>query len=85
MLSSELSSTRTRSSRSLQRRALKLDLRTRNVPTIIHSSKPLGDDERRGLEEGAAAILPKQSLSHEVALARIRDALLTAGARPQPA
>jgi len=65
---------------------LKLDPRTRNIPIIIHSSKTLGDDERRRLEEGTAAILPKQSLSREVALARIRDALLmTAGAKPQPA
>ncbi len=59
---------------------LKLDPRTRNIPIIIHSSKTLADDERRRLEEEAASILPKQNLSREVALARIRDALLTAGA-----
>ncbi|HXU65137.1 MAG TPA: response regulator [Polyangia bacterium] len=63
---------------------LKLDPRTRNIPIIIHSSKTLDADERRRLEEGTAAILPNQSLSREVALARIRDALLTAGAKPQP-
>ncbi len=63
---------------------LKLDPRTRNIPIIIHSSKTLGEDERLRLEQEAASILPKQSLSREVALARIRDALLTAGATAAP-
>jgi CheY-like chemotaxis protein len=60
---------------------LKLDPRTRSIPIIIHSSKTLANDERLRLEAEAASILPKHSLSREVALARIRDALVTAGAR----
>jgi signal transduction histidine kinase/CheY-like chemotaxis protein len=60
---------------------LKLDPRTRSIPIIIHSSKTLAEDERRRLEADAASILPKDGLSREVALARIRDALLTAGAQ----
>ncbi|HVT10542.1 MAG TPA: response regulator [Polyangia bacterium] len=60
---------------------LKLDPRTRGVPIIIHSSKVLADDERRRLQDEAAAILPKQDLNREVALARIREALVAAGAK----
>ena len=55
---------------------------TRNIPVIIHTSKSLADEEKLRLSQQAAAILPKQSLSREVAIGRIRDALVAAGLRP---
>jgi signal transduction histidine kinase/CheY-like chemotaxis protein len=58
---------------------LKADPRTRDIPVIIHTSKDLAQDERERLKEATAAILNKQSLSREVAIARIRDALKKAG------
>ena len=58
---------------------LKADARTRNIPVIIHTSKDLLQEERERLKEATAAILSKQSLSREVAIARIRDALEKAG------
>jgi CheY-like chemotaxis protein len=58
---------------------LKLDPCTRDIPVIIHTSKDLADEERKRLAAAAAAILNKQSLSREVALARIRDALAKVG------
>jgi len=60
---------------------LKKDPVTRCIPVIIHTSKTLAEDERRRLEREASAILQKQSLSREVAIARIRDALHQAGIR----
>ncbi|HTV02445.1 MAG TPA: response regulator [Luteitalea sp.] len=61
---------------------LKANPATRNIPVIIHTSKSLADEEKTRLSQQAAAILPKQSLSREVALGRIRDALVAAGLRP---
>ncbi len=58
---------------------LKLDSATRHIPVIIHTSKSLADDERTRLSQEAAAILPKQNLSREVALGRIREVLAGAG------
>lgn len=58
---------------------LKKDPRTRSIPVIVHTSKNLADEERRRLALETSAILSKQSLSREVALARIRDALIKAG------
>ncbi|HEU4412459.1 MAG TPA: response regulator, partial [Polyangiaceae bacterium] len=54
---------------------LKKDPMTRSIPVIIHTSKSLLDEERRRLEAEASAILSKQSLSREIAIARIREAL----------
>jgi signal transduction histidine kinase/DNA-binding response OmpR family regulator len=54
---------------------LKKDPMTRSIPVIIHTSKSLLDDERKRLEAEASAILSKQSLSREIAIARIREAL----------
>jgi signal transduction histidine kinase/CheY-like chemotaxis protein len=62
---------------------LKANPATRNIPVIIHTSKSLADEEKRRLSQQAAAIVPKQSLSREVAIGRIRDALVAAGLRPQ--
>ncbi len=58
---------------------LKKDPRTRSIPVIVHTSKDLAEAERERIAREAATILPKQSLSREVALGRIRDALLKAG------
>ena len=54
---------------------LKGDLRTRRIPVIVSTSKTLDDDERRRLAADTAAILSKQTLSREIAIARIREAL----------
>ena len=61
---------------------LKSNPATRNIPVIIHTSKSLEAEEKLRLSQQAAAILPKQSLSREVAIGRIRDALVAAGLRP---
>jgi signal transduction histidine kinase len=58
---------------------LKVHPDTRPIPIIIHTSKSLGDSERSRLSADAAAILNKQSLSREVAISRIREALVNAG------
>ena len=58
---------------------LKKDPHTRSIPVIVHTSKDLAEAERERIVHEAATILPKQSLSREVALGRIRDALLKAG------
>jgi len=60
---------------------LKRDPATRNIPVVIYTSKNLAEEERRRLEQEASAILPKQSLSREIAIARIREALEKAGIR----
>lgn len=60
---------------------LKRDPTTRNIPIIIYTSKNLAVDERNRLEQEASAILSKQSLSREIAIARIREALEKAGIR----
>lgn len=62
---------------------LKSNPATRNIPVIIHTSKSLAAEEKHRLSQQAAAILPKQSLSREVAIGRIRDALVAAGLRPE--
>ena len=54
---------------------LKKDPVTRNIPVVIHTSKTLDEDERKRLNAEASAILSKQSLSREIAIARIREAL----------
>lgn len=54
---------------------LKRDPATRNIPVIIYTSKNLAAEERKRLEAEASAILSKQSLSREIAIARIREAL----------
>ena len=61
---------------------LKKDPLTRGIPVIINTSQHLSADERARLRAETAAILSKQSLSREVAIARIREALVTAGVRP---
>jgi signal transduction histidine kinase/CheY-like chemotaxis protein len=60
---------------------LKRDPVTRDIPVVIYTSKNLADTERERLESEAAAIMSKQSLSREIAMARIREALEKAGIR----
>jgi len=61
---------------------LKKDPRTRCIPVIVHTSKSLEADERERLASETSAILSKQSLSRELAISRIRDALTNAGIGP---
>jgi signal transduction histidine kinase/CheY-like chemotaxis protein len=62
---------------------LKKDPATRNIPIIIHTSKNLAEEERKRLEVEASAILSKQSLSREIAIGRIREALEKAVRTPR--
>ena len=54
---------------------LKADPRTRSIPVIIATSKQLTPDERDRLARSTTAILSKDTLSREVAIGRIREAL----------
>jgi signal transduction histidine kinase/CheY-like chemotaxis protein len=58
---------------------LKADPRTRGIPVIIVTSHVLDAVDRRRLLEEAEAVISKESLSRELALNRIRDALRKAG------
>ena len=58
---------------------LKHDLATSDIPVIIHTSKDLGDDERKRLGVNAAAILEKSIGTRQEVFARIREALIKAG------
>lgn len=58
---------------------LKADPRTRDIPVILQTAHELKEDERTRLARETAAILAKHTLSREVAIARIRDALNKAG------
>ncbi len=62
---------------------LKADPRTRSIPIIIQTAKTLDAVEQQKLERETAAILKKQSLSREVAITRIREALEAAGIRAE--
>ncbi|MDB4946080.1 MAG: luxQ4 [Labilithrix sp.] len=52
---------------------------TRHIPIVIQTSKRLDGDERARLSTEASSILSKAHLSREVAIGRIRDALVAAG------
>ncbi|WP_169822247.1 hybrid sensor histidine kinase/response regulator [Corallococcus exiguus] len=58
---------------------LKADPRTRDIPIILHTSHQLQEPERQRLARETSAILAKHTLSREVAITRIRDALSKAG------
>jgi signal transduction histidine kinase/CheY-like chemotaxis protein len=58
---------------------LKVDPQTRNIPVLIQTSKQLTQDEKTLLARDTASVIPKQSLSREVAIARIREALIQSG------
>ncbi len=59
---------------------LKGDARTRGIPVIIVTSHSLAPEERERLSNETEVVLSKQSLSREIAINRIRDALAKAGA-----
>lgn len=61
---------------------LKGDPATRDIPIVVHTSKSLDEAERMRLARDTASILPKESLTRELAIGRIRDALLKAGLGP---
>jgi signal transduction histidine kinase/CheY-like chemotaxis protein len=66
---------------------LKADARTRGIPVVIVTSHLLASEERARLAAETEAILSKESLSRELAINRIRDALQKAGVgehRPRP-
>lgn len=58
---------------------LKVNPTTRGIPVIIQTAKTLDESERERLRRETAAILSKQSLNREVAIGRVREALLKAG------
>ena len=58
---------------------LKADPRTRGIPVVIVTSHVLEPSERERLVAETEAILSKDSLSRELAIHRIRDALRKAG------
>ena len=58
---------------------LKADPRTRDIPIILHTSHQLQESDRQRLSRETSAILAKHTLSREVAITRIRDALTKAG------
>ena len=62
---------------------LKSDPRTRNIPVIIVTSHALDEQERGRLAREVEAIVPKDQLSRELAINRIRDALRAAGVGSQ--
>jgi len=64
--------------------ALRAEDVTRSIPIIIHTAHALGDEERSALTRQLVAILPKETPPREVALARLREALLKAGYRACP-
>ncbi len=63
---------------------LKSDPRTRNIPVIIVTSHALDEQERGRLAREVEAIVPKDQLSRELAINRIRDALRAAGVGSSP-
>ena len=62
---------------------LKKDPATCAIPVIVNTSKDLGEEERVRLTGAAAAVVSKQSLSREMAVERIREALVNAGVPPK--
>lgn len=58
---------------------LKSDPRTRSIPVIVVTSHELDVAERERLARNTEAIVPKERLSRELAINRIRDALAKAG------
>lgn len=59
--------------------ALKANPLTRSIPVIVVTAKNLTQAERQRLKQEDTAVLQKESLSRELALARVREALGKAG------
>ncbi|MFT3768941.1 MAG: hybrid sensor histidine kinase/response regulator [Minicystis sp.] len=64
--------------------ALERDPLTRSIPVVVHTSKELSASEHERLAVRVTAVISKQSLSREVAIARVREARVNAGRRPGP-
>src|ERR687886_574572 len=58
---------------------LKSDVTTHHIPVIINTSEPLEAEEQRTLAEQTVAILSKETVAQDVAIARIRETLVKAG------
>jgi CheY-like chemotaxis protein len=58
---------------------LKSNPATRDIPVIINTSKLLEEEEQRYLTDHTVAILSKESPSQEVAITKLREALVKAG------
>ncbi|GAB1541823.1 hypothetical protein NUACC21_44960 [Scytonema sp. NUACC21] len=58
---------------------LKSTQNTHSIPVIIHSSQPLEEQEKRNLAQSTVTILSKETASSEVAIARLKEALIKAG------
>jgi CheY-like chemotaxis protein len=63
--------------------ALKADPLTRDIPVIIHTSRPMPPEEVSRLPGVAAGVLAKDPVSREKAVARVREALARAGVSPR--
>lgn len=64
--------------------ALRAQEDTANIPVIIHSSKALDEEERSRLGALTDGLIRKDDLTREVALQRVREALLNLGVLPAP-
>lgn len=58
---------------------LKSDPVTQPIPVLIHTSQPLEADEKRELALRCIAVLSKETLSSEVAIQTLQEALVKAG------
>lgn len=58
---------------------LKSDSKTNDIPVIINTSQSLETEEQKNLAQNTVAILSKETASQEIALARVREALVKAG------
>jgi CheY-like chemotaxis protein len=58
---------------------LKSDPVTQPIPVLIHTSQPLEADEKRELTLRSIAVLSKETLSSEMAIQSLQEALVKAG------
>jgi CheY-like chemotaxis protein len=58
---------------------LKSDSKTNDIPVIINTSESLETEEQKTLAQNTVAILSKGTASQEIAIARVREALVRAG------
>lgn len=58
---------------------LKNDSKTNDIPVIINTSQSLETEEQKTLAQNTVAILSKETASQEIAIARVREALVKAG------
>ncbi|MBD2125799.1 ATP-binding protein [Microcoleus sp. ZQ-A2] len=58
---------------------LKSDSKTNDIPVIINTSQSLETEEQKTLAQNTVAILSKETASQEIAITRVREALVKAG------